>query len=217
MLCRQSSANRAELRQMFLNLLLNAQDAMLMGGNIRIRGSFGRGVVVVTVEDEGQGISDELLGHVFDPFFTTKGERGTGLGLSIAYGVMTRLGGSITVANQFEGGAIFTLTFPISTNEPTISRQRHPTIIQRRRVMIIDDDLDNLDALKVLFESKGHSVKSANSGPKALEELIREDVAVDVVFCDLGEFGRRHLLRSHVNFPRLSGSTGMQTLLPLGK
>ena len=176
----------AELRQIFLNLLLNAQDAMPEGGAICIGATVGKEAVVVTVEDEGQGIPEKFMGRIFDPFFTTKGERGTGLGLSIAYGAMARLGGSIAAANRAGGGAIFTLRFPVA---PAISRGAAPGLAQKvppRRVMVIDDDPDNLEAFSALFESKGHSVRAANSGPGALKELMREQCPVDVVFCDLG-------------------------------
>jgi CheY-like chemotaxis protein len=176
----------AELRQIFLNLFLNAQDAMPNGGMIRIGAKVSGPAVEVTVEDDGQGIPAEFMGRIFDPFFTTKGERGTGLGLSIAYGAMARLGGSIGAANRVEGGAIFTLQFPIA---PATSDGAAPGTVQKippRRVMVIDDDPDNLEALSSLFESKGHSVKAANSGPGALEELMLERCPVDVVFCDLG-------------------------------
>jgi signal transduction histidine kinase len=102
----------ADLRQMFINLLLNARDAMARGGRIQISAQHTRGVVVVKVEDEGCGVPPEIRHRIFDTFFTTKGERGTGLGLSIAYELMTRLGGSISVANRRQGGAVFTLRFP---------------------------------------------------------------------------------------------------------
>jgi PAS domain S-box-containing protein len=177
----------AELRQIFLNLLLNAQDAMARGGAIRIAGKLNSDTVAVTIEDEGQGIPQEFLDRVFDPFFTTKGERGTGLGLSIAYGAMARLGGSITAGNRPCGGAIFTLRFPLAPQAAAVSAPpRLPRMIQPRRVMVIDDDADNLEALSALFKSRGHSVKAATSGAGALSELMREDCTVEVVFCDLG-------------------------------
>jgi PAS domain S-box-containing protein len=178
----------AELRQIFVNLLLNAQDAMPHGGTIRMGAQVRDDTIVVTVEDEGQGIPTEYLARVFDPFFTTKGERGTGLGLSIAYGAMARLGGSITAGNRAGGGAAFSLSFPIAP--PASGRAGGYAEVGRkvapRRVMVIDDDQDNLDALAALFESRGHSVKAANSGPGALKELMRADCPIDVVFCDLG-------------------------------
>lgn len=102
-----------ELRYVLINLLLNARDAMPRGGTIRVRGARRDDAVVLTVEDEGTGIPEEHLRSVFRPFFSTKGPKGTGLGLSMAYGVMARLGGSISAANRPEGGAVLTLTFPV--------------------------------------------------------------------------------------------------------
>ncbi len=105
----------ADLRQMFVNLLLNARDAMPRGGVIRISGqvsnSAGRRRVVVKVEDEGTGVPPAIRHRIFDPFFTTKGEDGTGIGLSMARDLMIRIGGRISVSNRPRGGAVFTLRF----------------------------------------------------------------------------------------------------------
>ncbi len=105
----------AELRQMFVNLLLNARDAMPRGGSIRIVGqvsnSAGRRRVVIKVEDEGSGVPPAIRHRIFDPFFTTKGEDGTGIGLSMARDLMIRIGGRISVANRPRGGAVFTMRF----------------------------------------------------------------------------------------------------------
>lgn len=106
------SGSAADLRYVFINLLLNARDAMPRGGAIHVRGREEKGQVILTVEDEGTGILPEHLHSIFRPFFTTKGNQGTGLGLAMAYGVVSRAGGTITAANRPEGGALFTLTFP---------------------------------------------------------------------------------------------------------
>jgi PAS domain S-box-containing protein len=172
----------AELRQTFLNLLLNAQDAMPAGGAIRITGSVREGDIAVNVEDQGCGIPKENISRIFDPFFSTKGTRGTGLGLSIAAAAMARIGGSISAANRPEGGAVFTLTFPIARAKPAGSKPDYAPKIERRRVMVIDDDLDNLQALSALLERKGHTVIRARSSAEALES----DSKVDIIFCDLG-------------------------------
>jgi PAS domain S-box-containing protein len=179
-------AEPTELRQIFLNLLLNAQDAMPAGGIIRISGCIEREAVVVRVEDEGQGIPEEHLGRIFDPFFSTKGERGTGLGLSTAYGAMARIGGTISAANRAEGGAIFRLTFPIVKAKPMREGQDGSDRIRSLRVLVTDDDQDNLQAFSALLESRGHSVIRANSGLEALDKLMERDAPVDVVLCDLG-------------------------------
>jgi signal transduction histidine kinase len=120
------SGSAAELRYVFLNLLLNARDAMPQGGTVRVWGRHQGKQVIVTVEDEGTGIPDAHLGNIFRPFFTTKGPQGTGLGLSMAFDVMSRAGGTITAANRPTGGAIFTLTFLAQ------SLARHPRRTRKR-------------------------------------------------------------------------------------
>lgn len=105
-----------ELTQVFVNLLLNARDAMPTGGKVTIRGEATENGVIVRVEDEGTGIPPTTLPHIFDAFFTTKGAGGTGLGLAIAKRVMTRIGGDIEAENRGERGAVFRLSFarPVS-------------------------------------------------------------------------------------------------------
>jgi PAS domain S-box-containing protein len=179
-------AEPTELRQIFLNLFLNAQDAMPTGGIIHITGRIEREIILVEVEDEGQGIPEEHLSRIFDPFFSTKGERGTGLGLSIAYAAMARIGGTISAANRAEGGAIFTLTFPIAKAEQMREGQLSHARIRPLRLLVTDDDQDNLQVFSAVLELRGHTVIRANSGAEALDKLMEGNAPVDVVFCDLG-------------------------------
>jgi len=179
-------AEPTELRQIFLNLFLNAQDAMPTGGIIHITGRIEREIILVEVEDEGQGIPEEHLSRIFDPFFSTKGERGTGLGLSIAYAAMARIGGTISAANRAEGGAIFTLTFPIAKTKQVGEGQQGCAGIRPLRLLVTDDDQGNLQAFSAVLESRGHTVIRANSGAEALDKLMEGNAPVDVVFCDLG-------------------------------
>jgi PAS domain S-box-containing protein len=209
----------AELRQIFLNLLLNAQDAMPAGGTIRISGYAQNGKIVVSVEDEGQGIPEENLGRIFDPFFSTKGKEGTGLALSIASASMARIGGAISAANRPEGGAVFTLNFPITHAKALPDAQGHSPKIQPRRVMLIDDDPDNLQALSALLECKGHTVIRTRSSLEALEKLKHSHV--DMVFCDLGmpqlngwEIARR--IKSWKGSPAFYLLTGWTAEIPAG-
>jgi len=104
----------AELKHVFLSLLLNARDAMPRGGTARIAARRAGRSVVVTVADQGRGIDARNLERIFEPFFTTKGRRGAGLGLAVARSEMDRLGGEITAANARPRGAVFRLAFPIA-------------------------------------------------------------------------------------------------------
>ena len=109
--------NTGKLQQVFLNLFLNARDAMPGGGTLRVTTLNGTSVNVV-ISDSGSGIAQEHIARIYDPFFTTKtsrkeGERrGTGLGLSVTYGIIQEHTGKITVESELGQGTIFHLEFP---------------------------------------------------------------------------------------------------------
>jgi two-component system NtrC family sensor kinase len=109
--------NAGKLQQVFLNLFLNAKDAMPSGGYLRVATANGSGVNV-TVSDTGSGIAQEHLNRIYDPFFTTKnstreGRRGTGLGLSVTYGIIQEHAGKIHVESRPGSGTTFFLEFPL--------------------------------------------------------------------------------------------------------
>ncbi|MCC6857193.1 MAG: PAS domain S-box protein [Bryobacterales bacterium] len=107
------SGNPNKLQQVFLNLFLNARDAMSGGGELKVSTWTGEGGVRVDVADTGHGIAEESLGRIYDPFYTTKAARkGTGLGLAVTYGIMREHGASISVASRPGGGTRFHLEFP---------------------------------------------------------------------------------------------------------
>ncbi len=113
------TGNPGKLQQVFLNLFLNARDAMEAGGVLTVRTSNGGagdvrvGDIRVDVSDTGHGIPEAALGRIYDPFFTTKaGKKGTGLGLSVTYGIVHEHGGSIEVFSRPGGGTRFHLEFP---------------------------------------------------------------------------------------------------------
>ncbi len=118
--------DEAQFRQVLLNLLRNAREAMPQGGTIDVRvGAVGMSVVV-TVEDRGEGISDDIRDRVFDPFFSTKGE-GTGLGLAIARQIVLAHGGTLTCATRDGGGARFEIALPIRALRSSVKTS---TIVQ---------------------------------------------------------------------------------------
>jgi signal transduction histidine kinase len=108
-------ANAGKLQQVFLNLFLNARDAMESGGTLSVRSRSEGQTVRVDVIDTGRGILPENLQRIFDPFFTTKtGRKGTGLGLSVTYGIVREHGGAIEVESQPGQGTRFHLEFPLA-------------------------------------------------------------------------------------------------------
>jgi two-component system NtrC family sensor kinase len=107
--------NAGKLQQVFLNLFLNARDAMGAGGTLEIRSLAEGPGVRLEVSDTGHGIAPEHLHRIYDPFFTTKGaKKGTGLGLSVTYGIIQEHGGSIEVSNRRGGGATFRVELPLA-------------------------------------------------------------------------------------------------------
>ena len=107
--------NAGKLQQVFLNLVLNARDAMDAGGRLTITSSATDDSARIEVTDTGQGISSENLSRIYDPFFTTKmARKGTGLGLSVTYGIVREHGGSIEVQSEPGAGTLFHLEFPFA-------------------------------------------------------------------------------------------------------
>jgi two-component system NtrC family sensor kinase len=104
-------ADVGQLRQAFINLLINACDAMPGGGRLTVSTRLAAGTVEIAVADTGCGISKEHLSKVLDPFFTTK-EKGTGLGLSVVYGIVERHGGSLDIASEVGTGTTVTVRLP---------------------------------------------------------------------------------------------------------
>lgn len=122
-------ADPDQLQQVFLNLLLNARDAMAEGGELRLRTFSGPGDVCVSVRDTGHGIDDAVRSQIFDPFFTTKGPgRGTGLGLSVCFGIVTAHGGRIEV-DSFDHGSEFIVYLPASQEKVSDQPRLHENVL----------------------------------------------------------------------------------------
>jgi two-component system, NtrC family, sensor kinase len=110
-----------QIQQVFVNIILNAAEAMTKGGSLTIRsnGSPDGESLIVSIADSGPGITEEVRERIFDPFYTTK-EHGTGLGLSISYGIVEQHGGTITVESTPGRGSTFNIQLPILTSEVVV-------------------------------------------------------------------------------------------------
>jgi CheY-like chemotaxis protein len=172
----------AELAHVFGSLLVHAREQMPEGGIVRIRAREDRGRVVVTIRDYGEGLREEDLSRLFDPFSGVAGE--TALGLSVAWGVMSRLGGSLQAQSRRGEGTTFVLTFPCAA-PPRLERPPPPAQPGRRRILIVDDEADNVDVLQELLELEHHHIRTARSGPAALA-LFEQGERFDLVLCDVG-------------------------------
>ena len=107
-----------QIQQVFINIILNAAEAMTKGGTLTIgsRMSDDGEFINISFTDTGPGISEVHREKIFDPFFTTK-EHGTGLGLSISYGIIEQHGGTISVESSIGKGSVFTIQLPVKTAE----------------------------------------------------------------------------------------------------
>ncbi len=113
-------AQGERLQQVFINIILNALDAMPRGGTLWIRLSESDRMAVTRISDTGTGIKPSDLPHIFDPFFTTKGiGKGTGLGLSISYAIVKEHSGQILVESEPGAGTTFTIVLPLESAQPT--------------------------------------------------------------------------------------------------
>ena len=105
--------NMGKLQQVFINLFLNARDAMPSGGELAVQTGMNESMVVVDISDTGTGIPEENIKRIFDPFFTTKSiGKGTGLGLAVTYGIIQEHGGGIFVDSNSGKGTHFRLKLP---------------------------------------------------------------------------------------------------------
>lgn len=186
-------ADRHQIQQVLVNLLLNAEQALsdAPGREILIttHAEPAHDRVTVTIADNGSGIPPDILGRIFDPFFTTKDVgKGTGLGLAICYSILQEHGGRIRAGNRPQGGAWFEFELPAHAGTPsapvrTAATQPDPTPTHRKRILVADDEEAIVrfvgDSLRLL----GHDVDVARDGRLAGEKLSGGDY--DLVLMDM--------------------------------
>jgi PAS domain S-box-containing protein len=182
-------ANEGRLAQVFINLLVNAAQAIPEGAandnEIRIVTREEGGLIVVVVRDTGTGIAPEDLPRVFEPFFTTKPRGiGTGLGLSISHAIVSSLGGTLTAERLSPRGALLRVTLRTSSEALTqaASTASDAKIERQARILLVDDEPNMVRVLAELLSQ--HDVTVAYTGREAIARLAG-DASFDVVVCDL--------------------------------
>jgi len=181
-----------ELREVLVNMIYNAIDAMPSGGEVRVATQENRDRVVVSITDTGTGMGPEVKQRLFDPFFTTKGKAGTGMGLAVSFGIIRRHEGSIEVDSEPGRGTTFKISLPKVTPAPSIAEgagSLEPVVSARDdkvRVLVVDDETHVREVLIEALEAEGCEVVSAQSGEIALALYDQYEGKFDAVFTDIG-------------------------------
>ena len=193
--------DQGQMDQVFLNLFINASQAMPGGGNLDLKtenwvfsetspkpvGLVAGRYVKVSVSDDGIGMDNETLERVFEPFFTTKPKaKGTGLGLASAYGIITNHGGSIHVASEPGKGTTFTIYLPATEQRPALGEKRkHEIFTGWETIMVVDDEAANISVMKEMLEMLHYRVLPAGNGQEAVAVYMEKGKEIDLVILDM--------------------------------
>ncbi|HET6488545.1 MAG TPA: PAS domain S-box protein [Syntrophales bacterium] len=194
-------ADRGQIEQVFLNMYVNAWQAMPGGGelilsteNVILDESFvkpykippGR-YVKISITDTGIGMDEATRQRVFEPFFTTKGRgRGTGLGLASAYGIVKNHGGIITLYSERGHGTTFNIYLPVSASATVADASLERQIMKgTETILLVDDEDIVLDVGVEVLKTLGYRVLAARSGPDAIEIYRHKSGEIDMVILDM--------------------------------
>jgi two-component system NtrC family sensor kinase len=182
----------SQMQQVFINLLINAAEAMDGGGRLTISTWFDPINQLIEVEfaDTGHGIDAQNVQRIFDPFFTTKEVgQGTGLGLSVSYGIVQEHDGRIELARTGEDGSSFTVLLPLldATREEAapahLPESEEPAPLNGCRILVAEDEPVVLELYARLLGAAGAQVTLARDGEEAWEEIGRDEF--DLIVADL--------------------------------
>src|SRR2546427_4206014 len=181
----------SELREVLVNLVFNAVDAMPHGGVLTLAAKEIDGLVEISVRDTGTGMTEETRLRIFDPFFTTKDKLGMGLGLAVSYGIIRRHEGTVDVESQVSVGTTFRIRLPIAKcatkaqpGGDFVSLKTVPAKSSQTRILVVDDEEYVRDLLRDILEKEGCEAVVAEGGHQALSLI--ENGSFDAVFTDVG-------------------------------
>ncbi len=175
----------SELREVLINLVINALDAMPSGGELKIRTETIGPLTRISVADTGLGTPKEIRGKIFDPFFTTKGPKSSGLGLSVSYRIIERHGGEITLSSDGKKGSTFHVKLPTRASSKMDPPQEViPDRTQKANILVIDDEPEIRNSLSEILSLDGHTVTVAKDAKEGLSAFKTN--RFDMVLTDLG-------------------------------
>jgi two-component system cell cycle sensor histidine kinase/response regulator CckA len=191
--------DEGQIKQVLLNLFVNAWQAMPDGGKIIIRSENvvlddfglddGGSYVKISVSDTGMGMTDEVMDRIFDPFFTTKTRgQGTGLGLATAYGIIKSHNGSIKVKSKPGQGSSFMIFLPAKQTRvqgSEIKEEQKQIFNGRGTVLLVDDEKGVIEVCTEMIQTLGYKVRTAGNGEEALGILGQPDHKIDIVILDM--------------------------------
>lgn len=198
----------SELRDVLVNMVFNAVDAMPEGGRLGLGTRQNGESVEITISDSGLGMTPEVRSRIFDPFYTTKGQAGMGLGLAVSYGIIRRHSGNIEVESEIGKGTTMCISLPLAKIEAgsIAPKAPAPELIETvttaaqggnvrsglalvkdtnlLQILVVDDEEKVRVLLSEMLEDEGYTVTTASSGAEALETLSVR--SFDLVFTDVG-------------------------------
>lgn len=214
------SADKNQIHQALLNLLVNARDSMDGSGRLTVSTSFidskfvqlddpeasPNGYVQVRVTDTGVGMDEQTRSRIFEPFFTTKDVgKGTGLGLAVVYGIVKEHLGYIKVDSKPGRGAAFEILLPVATDIlATRSVSEKPAKVEggRETILVVEDEPSLRTVSSAVLKESGYKVLTASDGMEAVEQFNRHRDEIKLVLSDVG-------------LPRMNGLEAVQKMLDM--
>lgn len=189
--------DQSELREVLINMVFNAVDAMPKGGRLTLGAVDTGDSVVICVGDSGTGMTPEVCSRIFDPFFTTKGSAGMGLGLAVSFGIIRRHEGTVVVESHIDRGTTFRITLPSAKPADHGGTQEFARVTpkladpiirfqddRQTKILVVDDEEYVRELMRDMLEGEGCKVSLAQGGREALTLLNAGEF--DAVFTDVG-------------------------------
>jgi CheY-like chemotaxis protein len=166
------AGNEAELRELLINLIFNAVDAIEQDGTITCR-TFRRGsAVAVQISDNGVGMSEEVRLRCLEPFFSTKADHGTGLGLAMVFGIVRRHDAELEIESAPGAGTTVTLSFvPYEETEVPLRGNAGAPPVKPLRILVVDDEPSVREVLSAMLSDDSHEVETASDGREGFEKF----------------------------------------------